>query len=299
MLSDVRPEEYIRSLFESRERVALVAIPRGSRAGELKVEQRVFSAVAAASARVQAWLCHLNAKRYDIFVGMQPIRPGVWGRTKGDIAGIKRVYLDIDEDGDAALRRMRADVDRGRLPSPTHVVRSSPGRYQVVWSLPSRSLGAGEAEALMRGLVRRYGADPAAVDVSRVLRLPGFRSWKRDGFLCERAGGTGRVVGAGEFPAELRKAPRLQPRPSRQRPARPPGAASAGGDTSRSGQDWAWTREQLRRGADPAALEVQLAARRPDKSNPGYYAQRTVERARASLAGRGAGPSRRLEGPSR
>ena len=296
----MRPEQYIRDLFEDRERVALVAIPRGSRAEELKVEQRVFSAAKAASPKVQAWLRHLNAKRYDIFVGMQPIRPGAFGRTKKAIGEIKRVYLDLDEGGGEALRRMRADADRGRLPLPTHVVRTSPGRYQAVWSVPKGSLGHGEAEALMRGLVKRYGGDPAAVDVSRVLRLPGFRSWKRDGFRCTRGGGTGREADPGRFPRELRiERPQRSAAalPGRRRPSR--GAArSAGGDGSRSGQDWAWTRERLRRGDNPAELEIELAARRADKPNPGYYARRTVERAMGSLGGR-LGRSRGDCGPAR
>lgn len=70
-----------------------------------------------------------------------------------------------------------------------------------------------------------------------------------------------------------------------------PHAASPGGDRTRSGEDWAWTREQLKGGRAPAAVAAELAARRPDKPNPGYYASRTVERASASLARR-PGPSR-------
>ena len=64
----------------------------------------------------------------------------------------------------------------------------------------------------------------------------------------------------------------------------PAGSRDAGGDTSKSGQDWAWTREQLRRGRTAAEVQVELAARRPDKSNPDQYASRTVDNARRSLA---------------
>ena len=293
----MKPAVYIRSLFDATERVALVAIPRGPRAAELKVEQRVFSAATAASPKVQAWLRHLNAHRYDVFLGMQPIRPGAWGRTKKAIGEVKRIYLDIDEDGDAALARIRSDARKGRLPPPTRVVRSSPGRYQVIWSVPKGSLRHGEAEALMRGLADRYGADRAAIDVSRVLRLPGFRSWKRDGFPCALAGGTGREARPEQFPAALRvarPAQRVPTRGGRRRPARRAGR-TGGGDTSRSGQDWAWTRERLRRGADPAALEIELSTRRHDKPKPGDYARRTVRRAQESLAAertRGGWPSR-------
>ena len=48
---------------------------------------------------------------------------------------------------------------------------------------------------------------------------------------------------------------------------------------SQSERDWAFVREQLRRGADPAELRTELERRRQDKPCPGYYAQRTVARA--------------------
>lgn len=66
---------------------------------------------------------------------------------------------------------------------------------------------------------------------------------------------------------------------------------SGGGDRTKSGNDWAWTREQLRAGCRPPDIEAELASRRPDKSNPAYYARRTVERAVESLAQR-PGPTR-------
>ncbi|MCY4527859.1 MAG: hypothetical protein OXD46_02355, partial [Chloroflexi bacterium] len=86
--------------------------------------QEVHSAEVLAAGRTQAWLRHLNAQRHDIFLGVNPVRPGAWGRTKAAIGDVLRVYLDIDEDGERALARIRADARGGRLPEPTHVVRS-------------------------------------------------------------------------------------------------------------------------------------------------------------------------------
>ena len=48
---------------------------------------------------------------------------------------------------------------------------------------------------------------------------------------------------------------------------------------SQSERDWAYVREQLRRGADPGELRAELERRRQDKPCPRYYAQRTVDRA--------------------
>ena len=242
--------------------------------------QKIHPAEVLAAGRTQAWLRHLNARRHDIFLGVNPVRPGARGRTKAAIGDVLRVYLDIDEDGDAALARIRADAGRGELPEPTHVVRSSPGRYQVLWSVPRGELDHARAEALVRGLALRYGADTQVIDVARVLRLPGFRNWKRGGTPCRLVSSSGRVARAAAFPADL-------PGPARRAAASLPAAgavAPGGGDGSPSGRDWAWVRSELRRGRDPEALVGELAARRGDKPRPGAYARRTVERAAGSLA---------------
>ena len=75
--------------------------------------QKVYSAEVVAADRTQAWLRHLNARRHDLFLGVNPVRPGAWGRTKAAIGDVMRVYLDIDEDGEAALARILADSRAG------------------------------------------------------------------------------------------------------------------------------------------------------------------------------------------
>jgi hypothetical protein len=55
------------------------------------------------------------------------------------------------------------------------------------------------------------------------------------------------------------------------------------GKHSLSESDWAWILGELARGKDPVKLTRTLAERRPDKSNPVYYAQRTVDVASAWL----------------
>ena len=197
----MRPGEYIRSLFDARDRVALVAIPRGEGGGA--VVQKVYSAEIVAADRTQAWLRHLNAARHDLFLGVNPVRPGAWGRTKSAIGDVMRVYLDIDEDGDRSLARILGDAKAGKLPPPTHVVRSSPGRFQVLWSVPRGALDHGRAEALTKGRAIRYGADTQVIDVARVLRLPGYNNWKRGGTPCSLVASTGRLAQVPEFPSDL------------------------------------------------------------------------------------------------
>jgi hypothetical protein len=55
------------------------------------------------------------------------------------------------------------------------------------------------------------------------------------------------------------------------------------GKHSPSESDWAWILGELGREKDPVKLTRMLAERRPDKSNPVYYAERTVDVASAWL----------------
>ena len=159
---------------EADQAVKFIAIPRSVG----KAEQRVFTLGQATSRKVQAWLRHLNARDYDIYLCVNPVRSGSGGREKEDIAEICRLQLDLDEDGAAGLRRVLQDVDRGELPRPAHVLRSSKDRYQILWDTVPGEWDIEGAEAVMRALASRYGGDRAATDVSRVMRMPGFRNKK-------------------------------------------------------------------------------------------------------------------------
>ena len=58
----------------------------------------------------------------------------------------------------------------------------------------------------------------------------------------------------------------------------------AGAEVSQSERDWAWCRQALRRGMDPAIVRACLEERRADdEPDPGYYARRTLKGAVASL----------------
>jgi hypothetical protein len=100
---------------------------------------------------------------------MNALNDGARGRTKADVAIIRHVYLDFDENGTAAVEAL---VKRDDLPKPNYLVNSSPDKWQVVWKV--EGFVKEEAESLQQALVRETGADPAATDSSRVLRLPGF-----------------------------------------------------------------------------------------------------------------------------
>ena len=283
---------YIRWNFNPEDRLAVVLIQQeGGEKGT--VEQKFYSAAQAAGPRLQAFLRYRNAHGWDIYASANPLKPGSWKRGKKDVLEARWLYLDADENGDLVLGRIDADAASGRIPAPTAVVNTSPGRYQVLWRIEPTETS--KAEAMLRGMARHYGTDRAATDCNRVLRLPGFRSRKRGVPVRLLRYSQRPPSNLEDFPDELalpeNAEPPLGPHwpDGHPRPSKP--AGSHGGDRTNSGEDWAWTREQLRLGRRPSELEIELAARRTDKPNPTYYARVTVRNAERSLA-RGAEPSR-------
>lgn len=77
--------------------------------------------------------------------------------------------------GDNVLRRIAREA---RVPQPSYVLSTSPGKYQTVWKVESFTLS--DAEALQRSMAATFGTDRAVVDAARLLRLPGFENRKYD-----------------------------------------------------------------------------------------------------------------------
>ena len=270
-MADDQAVKFIERMFShaAHDRVAILAIPRS----EGKAEQRVFTLPQATSRKVQAWLRHLNARDYDIYLCVNPIRVGSGGREKEDIEEVRRLQLDLDEDGPTGYVRVHRDVERGELPRPAHVLRSSRDRYQFLWDTVPGEWEIEGAESVMRALAERYGGDRAATDVSRVMRLPGFRNKKRGrgGALVTWAWHGGRLVKPEDF-AGLAVFEEKEARQTGSGRRMPPG------HYSQSERDWAAAGDALRQGDDPETVISRLEQQRQDKPNPGYYARRTVRR---------------------
>src|SRR5271168_2020 len=135
--------------------------------------QRILPAETIASASFQSWLHQQNESGADIFIGMNPIREGSRNRTKEQIREVRHAYLDLDEEAGASLQAIRTSGD---VPPPNFVLDTSPGKHQVVWRV--EGFDTSQAESLLRALASQYGGDPAATDISRLLRLPGFTNRK-------------------------------------------------------------------------------------------------------------------------
>jgi len=120
---------------------------------------------------VHAWLHRVNSeKKTDVYISMNVLSPDAHGRTKADVAEIRHVYLDIDKDGRSVIQEVRKRTD---VPTPNHIIESSPGKYQAIW--PVEQFDKDRAEAVMHGMVRELTADPAATGLLACYANPRVR----------------------------------------------------------------------------------------------------------------------------
>ncbi len=264
--------EYVLALHEPNDRVAVLV---RNRAREHTM-QRILPAEAIANPPLQAWLKEQNEAGADIFIGMNPLKSGIPNRTKENVREIRHVYLDLDEDAGASLHAVRTSGD---VPSPNFVLDTSPGKHQVVWRV--EGLDQEQAQSLLRSLANQFGGDPAATDVSRVLRLPGFTNRKyNEQFVIRVHHELDQVYHLGDFRVQ-EDSPDA---PRHLADAHEPTRRLPSGHRSQSEADWAYAKRALARGDAPEDVMRRIADyRADDKADPAYYARLTVIKAQRAL----------------
>lgn len=206
---------------------------------------------------------------------MNPVKEDCRTRTKESIAAIRHIYLDFDENGTAAVQDL---LKREDIPEPNYLLNTSPGKWQVTWKV--EGFAPEDAERLQKHLVRETGADPAATDSSRVLRLPGFMNHKYAKPFLVRAESRATVIYRPEhFPS-----PPSDEKSGRGITDRAAGSNTRSGAITQSERDWAYAKRALARGESPDDVIASIARYRlGDKSDPQDYAARTVRKAKESL----------------
>ena len=234
--------------------------------------QRIVRLEQALAPAYLRWLAHENHRGANVYVAANPLRSGSRNRTKECIAVVRHLYIDIDVEGDARLSALRAS---DLVPTPTAILSTSPGKYQVLWRVDGFDFA--RQEQTLKLLAIAFGGDPACTDRNRVLRVPGCMNRKYDPayrvaveYPCDTVWTAADFrLDAGAVDAMLFDHGNL----SRKQP----------GKHSNSESDWAWVSHELAHGKDAVKLTRELASRRSDKPNPLYYAQRTVDIASARL----------------
>lgn len=264
--------EYILDNFKPSDRIAVLLRNRTAE----EVIQRIASVRDIAAPDFQQWLKERNQAGFDIYIGMNTLKEGACSRTKRDIHEIRHVYLDLDYRGSEAIKAIQ---NSDEVPKPNFVLDTSPGKHQVVWKVEGAT--PLEAEDLQQRMAHEFGADIAATDASRVLRLPGFANRKYDAeCLIRVTKHSDKTYNLRDFkvasgPAKGERTPEQAPRLSGARET-----------LTQSERDWAYAKRALARGDDPEEIMRRIADYRVDeKHDPEYYARHTVEKAQAALRG--------------
>jgi DNA primase RepB-like protein len=271
---EVTAPDYIRANFEPSDRLA--ALVRNRKRGETL--QRISTAVKIAAPQFQEWLRFKNERDgCDIYLGMNPLKPEAHTRTKDDIQTIKHLYLDLDHEGSESLAAVKqSDL----VPPPSYVLSTSPDKFQVIWKVEGAARE--QAETFLHALAREFDGDPAATDLTRVLRLPGFTNKKyEEDFRVTVHSHTDRTYRPRDF--KLRTDP-VDSTPVRRNPSRNRTAASRPRELSQSERDWTYAKRALARGLPPEEVMRDIAEfRAHEKHDPEDYARRTVTNAQAEL----------------
>jgi hypothetical protein len=154
------------------------------------------------------------------------------------------------------------------VPPPSAVIRTSIGKYQVIWRVKGFTIP--EQEAMLKRLAEAFGGDRACTDCARVFRLPGFfnRKYTPAFPVALEMQAIQLEYSPNDFRLELPMVAAVQPNVINQpKPL---------GSQTRSESDWRWVMAQLDAGIPAKEIAQTLANIRCDKPNPHYYAHRTV-----------------------
>lgn len=263
--------EYILDNFEATDRVAVLLRNRDRD----EIIQRIGIADTIAGRDFQEWLQSKNQSGFDVYIGMNALREEAYSRTKQDIQTIRHVYLDLDYEGEMALAAIQKSDE---VPKPNYVLNTSPGKFQVVWKIEGAS--PEEAESLQQAMAEQFGADPAATDSTRVLRLPGFVNKKyAEEFRVQAEVYSATVYHLRDFKIDT------EPTDSGRHVDQTLRAPRSNDDRiTQSERDWAYAKRALARGDASEEVVRRIADYRAnDKHDPEYYASLTVSKAQADL----------------
>ena len=160
-------QQIISKLFDPNETVCFALIEEKG-----IVEHGFTSAQKATENGVYEYLHGRNGVA-SVYIAMNPfkdeLRGAKKGRTEENVAKIKRLYADADENGPAVFEKLKKSTT---IPQPHIVMETSPGKFQFIWNVDG--LTQDSAKKMLKALAQELGTDPAVCETSRVFRLPSF-----------------------------------------------------------------------------------------------------------------------------
>lgn len=114
-----------------------------------------------------------ETKSYGVFFAVN--QTDGQGRSSAHITGVRSYFVDID--GIPNPREKITAAKRLQLleTPPSAIVMSVNGLHAYWYAKPGESLDRHEYAATNKHLIHRFAGDPAAKDIARVLRIPGFK----------------------------------------------------------------------------------------------------------------------------
>lgn len=229
----------------------------------------------------------MNVQGWNIYITPSVMKAGVKNRTKDSFMPEQDVVY-VDADNKQAMEKVRSEY-----PYPTLVVKTSIGHYHIYWKLTAK-ISIEEQEGIMKHLAKDIGSDPAATDVSRVLRLPGFWHKGKDNTV-DIVFSRDRKASYKSFPSVLTRSaiPTLPTNCTRSsigsggvqnRDVYVSDIVGRDGEklvfVSKSEEDWYLVNEWLRQGVPWEECIGRLKLRRAgEKKDVDYYAKKTLENA--------------------
>jgi hypothetical protein len=144
--------EFLSRSFSSGETIAIL-LRRDSLTATV---QRIVPLERALQPRYLGWLAHENAAGANVYVAANPLISGSRKRTKESIVAVRHLYLDLDTDAEAKLKALKSSDS---VPTPTAIVSTSAGKYQVLWRV--EGFGFEQQERVLKLLAITFGGDPA------------------------------------------------------------------------------------------------------------------------------------------
>ena len=151
------PVRFLQAAFDPNDSIGVLL--KTYRTGQ--VIQRIVPVTSAISDRFQAWLRHMNAHGWNVYVGVNAYRPGR-SRAREAVAHVRHLFLEEDLDGPGLLATLSTRPD---LPPPSYVLHSSPGRLHVLWRV--RDIAPSRVEQLQKELARELLTDRAATSCTQ------------------------------------------------------------------------------------------------------------------------------------
>lgn len=134
--------------------------------------------------------CLLNHEGAGIFVTVN--KTDFKGRKAENIRRVRAIWCDYDSEKQTEPKTLDKLLEQFPL-QPSIIVSTSEGNFHFYW-LIADGMGWLPFDAIMQRMVESYGSDKSARDRARVLRLPGYRNQKRQGWhvsiIKDKATGT-------------------------------------------------------------------------------------------------------------